>query len=68
MNENIRQDLESDTAVPNDFEKLKRDPIFMNFLSTLIILRNSHVITAQDTKRELTNLLRHINQELEGRE
>lgn len=68
MNENIRQSIEFELATPNDFEKLKKDPIFMNFLSTLILIRDSHVNTAQETKKSITSLLEHINQELESRQ
>lgn len=65
---NIRRDLEEDLARPNDFERLKQDEEFRNFMSILIAIRYSNIDYTKDTLEAVEGLIAHIEKELESRE
>jgi len=63
---NIRRDIDNrDIAIPNDFERLKEDEEFRNFLNILIAIRSDHVDMALSTKSAVELLIQHINTELQ---
>ena len=65
---NIRRDIDNfDIARPNDFESLKEDEEFRNFLNILILIRSDHVDMALRTKIAIEKLIQHINKELQSR-
>ena len=65
---NIRRDLEEDLARPNDFERLKQDEEFRNFMSILIAIRYSNIDYSKETLKAVEGLIAHIEEELESRE
>ena len=52
-------------AAPNDFDSLKDDVIFRNFLSVIIPIRNDHTDALVIVRKSFVNLLKGINEELE---
>ena len=68
MVSNVRRDLEEDLARPNDFERLKKDEEFRNFMSILIAIRYSNIDYSQDTLEAVEGLIAHIEEELKSRE
>lgn len=65
---NIRRDITEDLARPNDYEKLKKDEEFRNFLNILILVRESNINVKNEVKESIIKLIKHINQELERRQ
>ena len=64
---NIRRDIEKDLARPNDFENLKADDEFKNFLHILILVRQSNIDVNDQVKEAITALIAHIEQEIDSR-
>ena len=65
---NIRRDVDNfEIARPNNFERLKEDEEFRNFLNILILIRSDHVDMALSTKTAVELLIQHINKELQLR-
>jgi len=58
-------EYENDTARPNNYEALKSDMEFGNFLNVLIVLRTGHLKALEWTQGQCSELLEHLNQELE---
>jgi hypothetical protein len=68
MVKNIRRDVSGkNTAFPNDFETLKMNDEFINFLSILINIREEYVENSEEVSSTIENLLEHLNQELTNR-
>ncbi len=65
---NIRRDNETNLARPNDFERLKEDEEFRNFLSILIAIRLSNIDYTQNTRKAIEGLISHIEEVLKARE
>ncbi len=68
MVSNIRRDNKTDLAKPNDFEKLKKDEEFRNFLSILIAVRLSNIDYSERALESIKVLIAHIDEELKSRE
>lgn len=70
MTKNIRRGLwasgTSELAIPNDYEKLKKDDEFNNFLSVLIPIRKDHVHYLRSTKKAVIELSAAIKEEIEN--
>ena len=64
---NVRRNIDQNLATPNDFEGLKRDEEFLNFLSILIVIRDDDIDYNQRTKKAIEKLIQHINEELLSR-
>ena len=64
---NIRRDIEEDLARPNNFEKLKTDDEFRNFLNILILIRKSNIDVNNEVKKVIQKLIDHIEEELDAR-
>ena len=64
---NIRRDIVEDLARPNDFEKLKKDEEFRNFLNILILIRESNIDVNNEVKESISKLIDQIEQELAAR-
>lgn len=56
---------DSDTARPNDYEALKTNVEFGNFLNVLIVLRTGHVETMIWTRKKVEELHQLLNKELD---
>ena len=67
MVSNVRRDNEQYIARPNDFEQLKQDEEFRNFLSILIAIRNDNIYMSKDTQKAIENLITAIEEELKAR-
>jgi len=65
---NIRRDIDEDLARPNDFEKLKKNDEFRNFLNILILIRDNNIAITNDAKMSINKLIKHIDQELKNRQ
>lgn len=67
MLDNFRRSYESqyNLAAPNDYEKLKNDDKFKNFLSVLIPIRNDHTKALKRMRISFQDLLKDVNKELE---
>ena len=68
MVENIRREIGSELARPNDFEALKRNDRFRNFLSILITIRADNIDYSLRMKASTERLIGHIDEELRIRE
>ena len=68
MVENVRRDIEKWSAAPNDFEDLKENDSFLNFLSILISIRRSHVDVDREVQSAIDSLVSHIDSELRSRQ
>ncbi len=66
MVKNIRRDSEFiyDLARPNDFEKLKKDDEFRNFLSILIPIRSDHYKQLAENSKVIKELLIDLDTEI----
>jgi hypothetical protein len=62
---NIRRSIDSDIARPNDFERLRTNEEFMNFLSILINIREDHIDYSKMTYSAMKDLIDHIEEELQ---
>ncbi|MDM9630265.1 DUF6090 family protein [Robiginitalea aurantiaca] len=62
---NVRRSIDSDIARPNDFERLRTNEEFMNFLSILINIREDHIDYAKMTHSAIKDLIDHIEEELQ---
>ena len=68
MVQNVRRNIDNPyVARPNDFERLKKDDEFKNFLSILIVVRNDNVDYTTWTREAIEDLIRQINKELQSR-
>jgi hypothetical protein len=68
MVQNVRRSIDSPyVARPNDFERLKKDDEFRNFLSILIVVRNDNVDYTTWTREAIEDLIRQIDKELQSR-
>lgn len=67
MVENIRREINSNIARPNDFEKLKQDDEFKNFLHILISIRMSNIDVNNEVKKDIKELIMHIDKEINSR-
>ena len=65
---NIRRDNQNKIAKPNDFERLKQDEEFRNFLSILIAVRGDNIDYTKGTQEAVEGLIAHIEAELKSRE
>jgi hypothetical protein len=63
-----RHDSNFDLATPNDFEALKKDDEFRNFLNILIPIRSDHIEKLNYTKTSTLKVLEAVNNELESRQ
>jgi len=63
----IRRDINEDLARPTDFEKLKKDDEFRNFLNILILVRESNIIVNNEVKDAIKALVDHIEEEIDSR-
>ena len=63
----IRRDLESDLAIPNDFDKLKRNNEFINLLHSNIWLRENGIELYELVIKDIDTLSNHIESELKLR-
>lgn len=68
MVQNIRRELDTWLARPNDFEALKRNDAFLNFLSILINVRSDNIDYSMRTKSAIEKLIEHIEEELRTRQ
>ncbi|WP_353779443.1 DUF6090 family protein [Winogradskyella sp. 3972H.M.0a.05] len=57
--------MDDETARPNDYEALKENPEFRNFLNVLITLRSDHVRALQWGRKNVNDLLQLLDKELE---
>ena len=57
-------DLDSEIARPNDYEALKQNTEFGNFISVLVVLRLSHTTALNEVKEDMQELLHLLDQEL----
>ncbi|MEJ2584732.1 MAG: DUF6090 family protein [Robiginitalea sp.] len=64
----IRRLLDSGLARPNDFEALKKDDRFLNFLSILITIRSDNIDYSLRLKAAAETLIEHIDEELKTRQ
>lgn len=64
---NIRRDINENLARPNDFEKLKKDDEFVNFLHILILMRESTMDINNRAKKAISGLIEHLENEIESR-
>lgn len=64
---NIRRSIDQHKAFPNDFERLKRDDEFGNFLSILINIRADNIRYSRNAQMAIERLIASIAQELERR-
>jgi hypothetical protein len=67
MVRNIRRSIDEPKAFPNDFERLKRDDEFGNFLSILINIREDNIRYSRNAQMAIEKLIAFIAQELERR-
>jgi hypothetical protein len=65
---NIRRILETGLARPNDFEALKKNDTFRNFLSILITIRADNIDYSLRAKAAAQRLIDHIDNELRSRQ
>jgi len=67
MINNIRRssDLIENTARPNDYEALKRNVEFGNFLSVLLVLRQGHIEALLWSRKQVEELHQMLNHELD---
>lgn len=56
---------DEDTARPNDYEALKKNVEFGNFLNVLIVIRTGHVEAMQWTRKKVNELYQLLNKELD---
>ena len=63
----VRRILDSGLARPNDFEALKTNDTFRNFLSILITIRADNIDYSLRTKAAAERLIGHIDEELRSR-
>jgi len=63
-----RHDSNYDLATPNDFEALKENDEFRNFLSVLIPVRYDHIAFLNHTKKSTLKVLDAVSTELELRQ
>lgn len=63
----VRRLTNTDLARPIDFEALKKDDEFLNFLSILIALRGDHLKYTEETLQQANSLIAHLNHELQSR-
>jgi hypothetical protein len=64
---NIRRDINENLARPNDFEKLKKDEEFRNFLNILILIRQGNIEVNNEAKEAINNLIKQIETEVDSR-
>ena len=64
---NIRRDINENLARPNDFEKLKKDEEFRNFLNILILIRQDNIEVNNEAKEAINNLIKQIETEVDSR-
>ncbi len=67
MVSNVRRDINQNLARPNDFDRLKQDEEFINFLSILITIREDNIEYTESTTLAIETLIRHIDEELHSR-
>ena len=67
MVKHIRRDINEDLARPIDFEKLKKDEEFRNFLNILILVRISNIKVSREVNESIKNLIEHIETEINSR-
>ena len=67
MVENIRRDVDGWGARPNNYEALKNNDEFQNFLSILINVRSDNIDYSLRTKEAIEKLIAHIDKELSAR-
>jgi len=65
---NIRRILDTGLARPNDFEALKSNDTFRNFLSILITIRFDNIDYSRRMKAATQRLIEHIDDELRSRQ
>ena len=65
---NIRRILETGLARPNDFEALKKNDTFRNFISILITVRANNIGYSLRAKAPAERLIDHIDNELRSRQ
>ena len=68
MVEYVRRNLNTGLARPNDFEVLKRNAAFRNFLSILITIRADNIDYSLRAKAAAERLIGHIDNELRSRQ
>jgi hypothetical protein len=68
MVEYVRRNLNTGLARPNDFEALKRNAAFRNFLSILITIRADNIDYSLRAKAAAERLIGHIDNELRSRQ
>ena len=68
MVEYVRRNLNTGLARPNDFEVLKRNAAFRNFLSILITIRGDNIDYSLRAKAAAERLIGHIDNELRSRQ
>jgi len=68
MVEYVRRNLNTGLARPNDFEALKRNAAFRNFLSILITIRGDNIDYSLRAKAAAERLIGHIDNELRSRQ
>ena len=65
---NVRRRIDSVyLARPNDYERLKKDDEFRNFLSILIVVRNDNIDYTKWAREAIEDLIIHIDTELKSR-
>lgn len=64
----VRRILDSGLARPNDFEALKTNDPFRNFLSILITIRADNIDYSLRAKAATERLIEHIDKELQSRQ
>ena len=60
------KDKPAPVAFPVDFEKMKSDTAFINYLSSLIVIRSYGVTVFADTIEEIQKVLSAIEHEMEN--
>lgn len=62
---NINRDIETGVSMPVDFEKLKKDQEFYNYLNQLIGLRQGGILQCERALSDVNDLIRRIKKQLD---